>query len=313
MLECGHIYNETILEAYNELGKRFPKLQMRRLGGLTPATSVEKQLALAAADIFCSPADNLQETFGLSVLEAMASGLPVVASDWNGYRDLVVDGSTGWLVPCRDVLKDQKQTTREDQQFALGLKDYDSTVGLHSLGMVVDHHALTAALDQLLGSPEQCHKMGIAGAKRIETVFQLKHICRQYRELWMELNQRRHNDSNKDNKQLWPMPTHARLFSNHAKEGSWKGPWEINSQCTDPTLLNDIMQVCFYEQIIGKNTLKKLAMALNKEREGYKNKKLEAKELETIYRDIGITEDYFKRTTSLLEKIAIIIPITKKQ
>ncbi|MGH9759568.1 MAG: glycosyltransferase family 4 protein, partial [Blastocatellia bacterium] len=56
-----------------------------------------------AADIFVSPSDNLQETFGLTVVEAMASGLPVVCSDWDGYRDLVVDGETGFLIPtyCR--------------------------------------------------------------------------------------------------------------------------------------------------------------------------------------------------------------------
>ena len=99
-------------------------------------------LALAAADLFCSPADNLQETFGLSVLEAMASSLPVVASDWNGYRDLVLHGSTGWLVPCRDLLQEQHQPDALDRRFSLGLQDYDSTVGLRSLGVVLDHAAL---------------------------------------------------------------------------------------------------------------------------------------------------------------------------
>ena len=53
----------------------------------------------AAADIFVSPSDNLQETFGLTMLEAAACGLPIVASDWDGYRDLVADGVTGFLVP----------------------------------------------------------------------------------------------------------------------------------------------------------------------------------------------------------------------
>ncbi|MCR5562333.1 MAG: glycosyltransferase family 4 protein [Desulfovibrio sp.] len=53
----------------------------------------------AAADIFSSPSDNLQESFGLTMLEAAAAGLPVVASDWDGYRDLVQDGVTGLLVP----------------------------------------------------------------------------------------------------------------------------------------------------------------------------------------------------------------------
>jgi alpha-maltose-1-phosphate synthase len=40
-----------------------------------------------AADVFCSLSDNIQETFGLTPIEAMAAGLPVVVSDWNGYRD----------------------------------------------------------------------------------------------------------------------------------------------------------------------------------------------------------------------------------
>ena len=132
---------------YDQLGRRFPRLKLRRLGGLTPASDKEKKLALAAADLFCSPSDNLQETFGLSVLEAMASSLPVVASDWDGYRDLVVHGRTGWLVPCRDLLKIQSGPDPLDWRFSLGLQDYDSTVGLRSLGVVIDHAALENAIE----------------------------------------------------------------------------------------------------------------------------------------------------------------------
>ena len=38
----------------------------------------------SAADIFTSLSDNIQETFGLTPIEAMAAGLPVVVTDWDG-------------------------------------------------------------------------------------------------------------------------------------------------------------------------------------------------------------------------------------
>jgi glycosyltransferase involved in cell wall biosynthesis len=41
----------------------------------------------------------LDEDFGLAPVEAMASGKPVVAVDEGGYRESVVHGKTGWLVP----------------------------------------------------------------------------------------------------------------------------------------------------------------------------------------------------------------------
>jgi glycosyltransferase involved in cell wall biosynthesis len=58
-----------------------------------------KQALFHASDIFLSPADNPQETFGLTLLEAGAYGLPAIASDYDGYRDLIADGTTGFLVP----------------------------------------------------------------------------------------------------------------------------------------------------------------------------------------------------------------------
>src|SRR5258708_36177629 len=59
----------------------------------------DKHMLYSGADIFVSPSDNIQETFGLTVAEALSYGLPAVVSDWDGYRDLVTDGETGFLVP----------------------------------------------------------------------------------------------------------------------------------------------------------------------------------------------------------------------
>ena len=113
-----------LLVAFHEVHRRHPRARLVLAGDdtrthLTPSlqalaatfdlrdavlvqpdpTEARKLVLFAAADVFVAISDNLQETFGISVVEAMASGLPVVAADWDGYRDLVTHGETGLLVP----------------------------------------------------------------------------------------------------------------------------------------------------------------------------------------------------------------------
>ena len=59
------------------------------------------QELLAACDVFLMP--SLWEGFGLVLLEAMAQGLPVLASRVSAIPEVVVDGETGILAPARDV------------------------------------------------------------------------------------------------------------------------------------------------------------------------------------------------------------------
>jgi glycosyltransferase involved in cell wall biosynthesis len=58
-------------------------------------------LPLRAMDVFVMP--SLQEGLGLSLLEAMASGVPCVASSVGGILTVVQDGATGLLVPSADA------------------------------------------------------------------------------------------------------------------------------------------------------------------------------------------------------------------
>ena len=63
----------------------------------------EKAALLAGADVFCAPSLH-GESFGVVLLEAMAAGTPIVASDLDGYKLVARDGLDAVLVPPGDAL-----------------------------------------------------------------------------------------------------------------------------------------------------------------------------------------------------------------
>jgi phosphatidyl-myo-inositol alpha-mannosyltransferase len=77
----------------------------RRLTGvelLGRISEADKVRYFATADVYVSPATG-QESMGVVLLEALASGTPTVCSDIHGYRSVVRRGEQGLLVPPRDV------------------------------------------------------------------------------------------------------------------------------------------------------------------------------------------------------------------
>ena len=143
-----------------------------------------------AADIFISLVDSFQETFGLSPVEAMCSGLPVICSDWNGYRDSVVNGLSGYLIPT-SVFGPVLQNSEADY-LAYCDADTDYSAFLGSSSVIIDEPYATHKIIDLVSNPSLLQRLS-ANARYVGLQFDWSIIFQQYESLLGELsNIRRH-------------------------------------------------------------------------------------------------------------------------
>ncbi len=139
-----------------------------------------KPTIYSAADIFVSPADNVQETFGLTLLEAMASELPVIASDWSGYRELVVHERTGFLIPTFWSVEGADWAAR------LQPPDAGYPESIVAQTTVVNARKLREYLEALASDTELRRRMGENGRKRILDRFTWRETISKYSALWRD-------------------------------------------------------------------------------------------------------------------------------
>ncbi len=175
----GWAANEAVLKSFRDGAGTFaPNVRTTLVDGTDPQT---RFAVWQAADLFTSLSDNIQETFGLVIIEAMASGLPVVASDWNGYRDLVVHGQTGYLVPTT-MVKDA--TSDVTSRLLLGEIAYDHFLAECSQSVAVDVASAAEAYARLLDDADLRRKMGAEGRQRVLDRFSWCRVIKAYEELW---------------------------------------------------------------------------------------------------------------------------------
>ena len=183
LIQAGWFANEHIEAAFKEGAREYcPSVNAIFLDGRKP--NVRSQIWFAG-DIFCSLSDNIQETFGLTPIEAMAAGLPLVVSDWDGYRDTVRDGVDGFRVATLAPAPGMGETLAF--RYHNEIDNYDIYCANTCQTVAVDTEAAAGAFTRLIENPELRAVMGQAGARRARELYDWKVIVGQYEALWTEL------------------------------------------------------------------------------------------------------------------------------
>ena len=165
-------------------GLACPSVRVVTVDGLEAAA---RRTAWAGADVFCSLADNIQETFGITPIEAMAAGLPVVVSDWDGYKDTVRDGVDGFRIPT--VAPPAGLGEDLALRHAVEIDNYDRYCGYACSLAAVDVQATARAFVRLFESRDLRMRMGAAGRQHARENYDWLAIIPQYEALWAELNE----------------------------------------------------------------------------------------------------------------------------
>jgi alpha-maltose-1-phosphate synthase len=147
----------------------------------------------AAADVFISISDNIQETFGLTPIEAMATGLPVIVSDWDGYRDTVRHGTDGFRIPTLSMPPGSGSDLADRHD--LGIDSFDRYCGYNSQLVAIDVHELNSALRILVSESSIRRAMGQAGRKHARDEFDWAVVFSRYQALWKDLAERRRSNA----------------------------------------------------------------------------------------------------------------------
>ena len=123
-----------------------------------------KPVLFQCADLFLAPYDSIQESYGISVVEAMAAGLPVVAANWDGLRETVVHGQTGFLVDTYlpSTISIQLATNADSQSHLV--QGQVTALDLQQMGRYIS---------DLMESIPMRKALGTAGRKRVSQFYDI--------------------------------------------------------------------------------------------------------------------------------------------
>lgn len=184
---------------------------------IAPDTRAEtRDSLLSAADVFLSLSDNIQETFGLTPVEAMAAGLPCVVSDWDGYRDTVRHGVDGFRI--RTTAPRPGLGADLAYAYAQRAMSYDTYAGAAARLTSVDVHEAAEALTALFADPDLRARLGASAQARARESFDWRVVIPQYQALWTELARRRSAAAQQPSMENPYRPDPFRMFAGHPSD-----------------------------------------------------------------------------------------------
>jgi hypothetical protein len=181
----------------------------------------------------------------------MAAGLPVVVSDWDGYKDTVRHGVDGFRIPT--CMPQAGLATDLALRHALEVDTYDMYCG-HTCSLIsVDIEATAQAFIQLFESAELRQRMGQAGKLRAQQIYDWSTVIAQYETLWQEQTQLRLAAQTADQVVVPPHAWPARIDPFFAFES-------YPTQTLKPTSMLALADASATEALLRVNQYKTLAM-----------------------------------------------------
>ena len=183
LIQAGSFFNDQIAALYRQAAAQFaPHVRCLYVEGRDFAAYAA---SWRAADLFVSMTDTIQETFGLTPVEAMAAGLPAVVTDWNGYKDTIRDGIDGFRVRTWAPAESLDDAAARAYETRTGNLDFYLVQAAGAVA--IDQAQLNERLTTLIGDPDLRARMGAAGRERVRAEFDWHTIYERYRALWAEL------------------------------------------------------------------------------------------------------------------------------
>ena len=142
----------------------------------------KKKALISSAEVCVAPADNIQETFGISIIEAAACGIPVVAADIDGYKDLIVQNETGFKIKTTWI--DKFEPGEIDD-----LYDFSAMQIMLAQAMVIDCEEMEEKIYLLLTDENLQRKMGENAAKRAVENYCWDVVIKKYEKEWNSLKE----------------------------------------------------------------------------------------------------------------------------